>query len=179
MGTFNGGDSETETETETVQGGRERRACTQGGEELRPHADNQGFGMVLPGVNTVTGIVSKIKKAGAGEWLWVSLTGPQAPFLCSYPGTCRARSLDFPFPSVTEADNHACPHPCGRCSLSFLFPGRVLGVTDGLVAIWGGRLLRGQGCVGRQTCSGSGVGVPWRETNQSIFSMSSRQSAQI
>lgn len=93
-----GGGGETEAETETEQGGRERRARTQGGEELRPHADNQGFGMVLPVVSTVTGIVSKIKKAGAGEWLWVSLTGPQGPLPVLLPWNLQSKLSGLSFP---------------------------------------------------------------------------------
>lgn len=48
-----------ETDTETAQGGRERKAPTRASEDLRPHAENQGFGKALPAVKMVAGIVSK------------------------------------------------------------------------------------------------------------------------
>lgn len=35
----------------------------------------------------------------------------------------------------------------------------MLGVADGLVPTWGGRLLRGQGCVGSRRAQGGGGGA--------------------
>lgn len=110
-------------ETETAQGGRGRKVRARGSEELRPHAENQGFGMVLPVAKMVTAIVSKIKETVVGDWLW-GLTDqiPRLPSSVPSPRTYRASSLDFPFLICKlEADNPAHLHLLNRHSLSFLF----------------------------------------------------------
>lgn len=63
-------------------------------------ADNQGFGMVLPMVKTVAGIVSIIKKAVVGrKALGSHWSDPKTPFLpFPAPEPTRAISPGFPFP---------------------------------------------------------------------------------